>query len=61
MRRTKRTPEEIALISFMINWPQFDENSPHYDEEVNGADLVDWLSEESPYWSDAFKKVNARV
>lgn len=46
----------LSMQSFFANWPQFDPESPECGNEVNGADLVEWLADQAPYWHDALKK-----
>lgn len=55
-------PELYACVkSFLSNWPQFDATSEEYDTDVNGADLVDWLSEQAPHWMDAIRKAEGKA
>lgn len=45
------TAQEI-LKNFMEDWPQFFDDS---DDEVNGADLVDYISSMAEQWKAATK------
>jgi hypothetical protein len=57
----EQAPEMFAsLQSFFANWPTFDPSSPEYDTEVSGADVVDWLNEQAPYWHAILKKATVR-
>lgn len=42
--RPTRTPTD-CLANFFAEWPEFNPDSPVYDNVVSGADLVDWLSQ----------------
>ncbi len=55
-------PDLYADIgSFFANWPQFDPESPECGNEVDGADLVEWLADQSPYWHEALQKAVGAV
>lgn len=41
-----------CLMAFKNDWPQFFDDS---DDEVNGADLVDYISQWSDRWAKAIK------
>ncbi len=50
-----------CLVAFCSNWPQFNPEDERYDTGVNGADLVDWLNDQAPYFFDALKKAGLLV
>jgi hypothetical protein len=45
-------PELLACVEGLLtNFPQLGT-----DEDLNGADLVDWINDQLPYWKLALKK-----
>lgn len=51
-KREREAANNLAhdIKSFFLDWPQFDPTHKEYGQDVNGADLVDWFSEQAPYW-----------